>query len=80
MRGTIITSTILVEMVFPILIGSHSIVLPICCTFISGLIGIIRNTNGIFEVHITCQGTKVVHDTVDSEVVAVHTITVIVFI
>ena len=78
MGVTIIALTLFMESCLPIVVGRRFVVLSTngtrwvcvclrCCLVVS----IVRNTSRIVEVYITCQGTKIVHNTVDTEVVTV---------
>ena len=67
---TIVTPTIVVELILPFIETGYSIFVPFCVTFISSRISIVSTTNRVLEIDITRQGTKEVDDFVDAEVVA----------
>ena len=75
MTATIVTSTIAYVGLFPLIIGSSFIFigLIINCnwSFVFSCINIISHSDFI-ERDVTGQGTEVVHDAVDTEIVAVH--------
>ena len=75
MAITIITGTISLMGLFPLFVSScaisisaawgDSIRLVLCC------VGVVSDTHCFMEINITGQGTKIVHDIIDTEVVAV---------
>ena len=71
MTITIITSAIGLMFFFPVFVSGNAVVLSISIRLVLGCVGVVGNTHCFIEINITGQGTKVVHDIVDAEVVAV---------
>ena len=71
MTITIITSAIGLMFFFPVFVSGNAVCLSISIRLVLCCVGVVSDTHCFFEIDITGQGTKVVHDVVDTEVVAV---------